>query len=221
MRLPLTTAALLAALPLLATAQDPVEVDPAHYKVVLENAAVRVLKIDVPAGATSPMHSHADALLVPLAGGKARFTFPDGKTQDADLVADVPQYTPASTHAPSNVGTTAVQALLVEFKAKAAGKAALPASRPGIQTSSAAEGPYAVAFKATAGPDFQEPAGSSHDYDQVVVALATAEMTLAVEGKPPVTKWQRGDVQFIGRGVKHQSKNAGGKPIDFVIVAIR
>jgi hypothetical protein len=32
---------------------------------------------------------------------------------------------------------------------------------------------------------------------------------------------RRGDVQFIGRGVKHESKNAGGKPIDFIVIAIR
>ena len=44
-------------------------------------------------------------------------------------------------------------------------------------------------------------------------------MTLSVEGKAPVKKWNRGDAQFIGRGVKHESQNASGKPIDFVIVA--
>jgi oxalate decarboxylase/phosphoglucose isomerase-like protein (cupin superfamily) len=46
-------------------------------------------------------------------------------------------------------------------------------------------------------------------------------MSLAVDGKAPVTKWQRGDVQFIGRGVKHESKNTSGKPIEFIIVAIK
>ena len=34
-------------------AQDPVKVDPTHYKVVFENASVRVLKIDYAAGAKS------------------------------------------------------------------------------------------------------------------------------------------------------------------------
>jgi hypothetical protein len=40
-------------------------------------------------------------------------------------------------------------------------------------------------------------------------------------GKPARTSWARGDVQFIGRGVPHESKNTGGKPVDYVIVAIR
>ena len=46
-------------------------------------------------------------------------------------------------------------------------------------------------------------------------------MSLAIDGKPAVTKWQRGTAQFIGRGVKHESKNTSGRPIEFVIVAIR
>jgi quercetin dioxygenase-like cupin family protein len=167
------------------------------------------------------MHSHPDAILVPLSSGKARFTLPDGKTEDRELVKETASYTPASTHSPANVGTTAVDAILVEFKTKEPGSATLPAARPGLQSNVLAESPRAVALKASAGPDFAEPAGSSHEYDQVVIALGDAAMSLSVEGKPAVTKWARGDVQFIGRGVKHESKNTGGKPIEFVIVAIR
>jgi quercetin dioxygenase-like cupin family protein len=78
-----------------------------------------------------------------------------------------------------------------------------------------------VAYRATADPTFQEPAGTKHDYDQVVVALGPAQISLSIDGKPAKTTWARGDVQFIGRGVPHESKNTGGKPVDFVIVAIR
>ncbi len=52
------------------------------------------------------------------------------------------------------------------------------------------------------------------------VALAESDTSLAIEGQPLVTKWKRGDVQFIGRGVKHESKNPTGKPIDLIIVGI-
>jgi len=214
-------AVLLAALPLAASAQDAAKVDLRHYKVLVDNAAVRVLKIEVPAGEKSPMHSHPDAMLIVLSGGKARFTMPDGKTQDSELVKETAAYTPASTHAPANVGTTAVEAVLVEFKTAAPGTATLPTSRPGIQSTLLAESPRAVAIKATAGADFAEAAGTTHVYDQVVIALGAANLTLAVDGKPAVTSWKRGDAQFIGRGVKHESKNSGGKPVDMVIVAIR
>jgi quercetin dioxygenase-like cupin family protein len=212
---------LLAALPLAVSAQDPVQVDARHYKVLVDNAAVRVLKVEVPAGEKSAMHSHPDAMLIPLSSGKARFTLPDGKTQDSELVKETASYNPAATHSPANVGTTAVEAVLVEFKTPAAGTATLPKARPGIQSTVLAEGPRAVAMKATAGPDFAEPAGTTHEYDQVVIALGAATLTLAVDGKPAVTQWKRGDAQFIGRGVKHESKNTGGKPVDMVLVAIR
>jgi oxalate decarboxylase/phosphoglucose isomerase-like protein (cupin superfamily) len=212
---------LTAALPLAASAQDVVKVDPAHYKVLVDNASVRVLKVDFPVGAKSPMHSHPDAMLVALGDAKATFTFPDGKTQDVELKNEAGLYTPAFTHAPANTGTTPVDAILVEFKAKAPGTATLPAQREGMQMTTLAEGPRAVAIKSTAGPDFHEPAGSTHEFDQVVIALGAADMSLAVEGKPPVTKWKRGDVQFIGRGVKHEAKNTSGKPVEFAIVAVK
>jgi hypothetical protein len=36
-----------------------------------------------------------------------------------------------------------------------------------------------------------------------------------------VTNWHRGTAQFIGRGVKHESKNLSDRPTAFVIVAIK
>jgi oxalate decarboxylase/phosphoglucose isomerase-like protein (cupin superfamily) len=217
----LKIAVLVAALPLAAAAQDPVKVDAGHYKLAVDNATVRVLKISMPAGEKSPMHAHPDAMLVPLASAKARFTLPDGKTQDSDVVKETAMYTPAGTHSPANVGTTPVDAILVEFKTPAPGSATLPTARPGIQLTTLAESPRAVAIRSTAAADFHEAAGTTHEYDQVVVALGDADMSIALEGKPAVTKWKRGDVQFIPRGVKHESKNTSGKPIEFIIVAIR
>jgi quercetin dioxygenase-like cupin family protein len=214
-------AVLLAALPLGAAAQDAVKVDPSHYKVLLDNAAVRVLKISYGVGEKSPMHSHPDAMLVPLGSAKARFTMPDGKTQDMDVAAETAAYTPAMTHSPANVGTTKIDALLVEFKAKAAGTASLPTARPGMTQTVLAEGPRATAWRTTAAPTFHEAAGTTHEYDQVVIALGDGDVKVAVEGQPARTKWQRGDFLFIGRGAKHESQNMGGKPLDFVIVGIK
>ena len=213
-------ALLMTALPLAAAAQDPVTVDPAHYKVLLDNPSVRVLKVDFAAGAKSPMHSHPDAIIVPLGDAKATFTFPDGKTQIMELKKDTAAYTPAFTHAPANTGTTKVDAILVEFKAKEPGTATLPTQREGLQVTTLAESPRAVAFRTTAAPDFHEAAHTTHDYDQVVIALGPADLSLAA-GTKLMNKWKRGDVYFVGRGVGHESKNTGGKPIDFIIVAIK
>jgi quercetin dioxygenase-like cupin family protein len=116
----------LAVLPLAAAAPDAVTVDPGLYKVLIDNPSVRVLKISYAAGAKSPMHSHPDAMLVSLGNSKARFTLPDGKTQDSVIGKDTAMYTPATTHAPANIGTTPVDAVLVEFRAKEPGTATLP-----------------------------------------------------------------------------------------------
>lgn len=204
-----------------ALAQDPVKVDPGHYKVVFENAVVRMLKIDYPPGATSPMHQHPDAIVIPLAAAKVRFTMPDGKSQDVDLADASAMYTPAGTHSPTNIGAGRIDALLVEFKSAGPGTATLPTSRAGMAMKILAESPRAVAYRTTADPMFQEPAGTKHDYDQVVIAPGSAQMSLSIDGKPAKTSWARGDVQFIGRGVPHESKNTSGKPIEFVIVAIK
>ena len=204
-----------------ALAQDPLTVDPTHYKLVMENASVRVLKIDYAVGAKSTMHQHPDSIVIPLAASKVRFTMPDGKTQDSDLANESAMYTPAGLHNPANVGTDRVNALLIEFKGAKPGTAVLPTSRAGMAMKVLAEGPRGVAYRTTAEPTFVEPAGTKHDFDQVVIALGAAQMSLTINGKPAKTTWARGDAQFIGRGVAHEAKNNGDKPVDFVIVAIR
>ena len=205
-----------------ALAQDPVKVDPAHYKVVLENPAVRVLKISYPAGDKSPMHQHPDS----IGGCPERVQSPirDAGRQVAGRRHGVrvgDGTTPAGTHSPTNIGTGPIDGLLIEFKTAAPGTATLPTSRPNMTIKVLAEGPRATAYRTTADPAFKEPAGTKHDYDQVVIALNDAQMSLSVDGKPAKTSWKRGDAQFIGRGVAHESANTSGKPVDFVIVAIK
>jgi quercetin dioxygenase-like cupin family protein len=201
-------------------AQDPVKVDPAHYKVVLDNDSVRVLRITYPAGATSKMHQHPDAMVVGLSTGNIQFAMPDGTKQDSPLQADTAMATPATTHLPTNVGKTKMEAILVEFKSAQPGTATIPTERPDMQIKTLAESPRAVAYRATLDSKFQEPAGTKHDYDQVVIALAPSQTSLKVEGQPAKASWKRGDVVFIGRGVAHESK-AGPKPSDIVIVAVK
>ena len=187
---------------------------------MLENASVRVLRISYAAGAKSQMHSHPDAIVIPLGAAKVTFTMPDGMSQPSDLANESAMYTPAGTHTVTN-GAGAVDALLVEFKAPKPGTAALPTSRAGMTLKMLAEGPRATAYRSTAAPTFAEPAGSKHDFDQVVIALGASPLTLSIAGQPARTTWARGDAVFVGRGVAHEAKNVGGKPGDMIIVAIK
>jgi len=106
-----------------ASAQDPVKVDPAHYKVETENAQVRVLRVHYGPHEKSVMHSHPNAVAVYLSDGKIRFTDANGKTQDNTGKAGQVLYTPAQTHNPENTGDAPFDVIVVELKG-GAGKAA-------------------------------------------------------------------------------------------------
>ena len=187
-------------MPLAAAAQDAVRADPGHYTVLIDNPTVRVLKITYSPGAKSPMHSHPDAMLISLQDSKARFTLPDGKTQDMEIGEETASYTPA-TPTRRSTGTTPVDAILVEFKSKEPGTASLPTSRPGMDIDVLAESPRAIAYKTMPAADFHEDPETTHDYEQVVVSQEPYDMSLAIDGEPMVTKWQRGTAYLVGRGV--------------------
>jgi quercetin dioxygenase-like cupin family protein len=99
-----------------ALAQDPVKVDPKHYKVELENDQVRVLRVNYAAGEKSVMHEHPASVAIFLTDGKVRFTTPDGKTREAPAKAGETMYTPAQAHLPENIGPKAFELILVELK---------------------------------------------------------------------------------------------------------
>lgn len=203
-----------------AAVQDPIKVSPDTYKVVLDNPTVRIFRVSGPAGNKVAMHTHPDHIAIPLSSAKVQFSAKGGKPETVDMASESATYVPAGAHESSNVGSTPLDAIVIELKA--AGTAEIPTSRVGQTIKILAEGPKAVAYRATADPSFHEPAGTKHDYAQVVIALGPSQMSLSIDGKPAAkTSWARGDVQFIGRGVPHESKNAGGKGAEFIIVAIR
>jgi quercetin dioxygenase-like cupin family protein len=108
-------------------AQDPVKVDPAHYKVEFENAHARVLRITYGPGERSVMHGHPAALGVHLTDGHARFTFPNGKTEELRFKAGEVRAYPAGAHLPENVGGQPLELVFVELKARTATKKPPPA----------------------------------------------------------------------------------------------
>jgi quercetin dioxygenase-like cupin family protein len=101
-----------------ALAQDPVKVDPNHYKVEFENANVRVLRVKVGPGEKSVMHRHPNAVAIFQTNGRVKFTFPDGKTEERDIAAGTTLWTPAIKHQPENIGTSEFEVVLVELKTR-------------------------------------------------------------------------------------------------------
>jgi quercetin dioxygenase-like cupin family protein len=111
----------LVALPLLffftaSQAQDPVATDGDKYRVLFENARVRVLEyVDQP-GEKTHQHRHPAFVLYALGPFKRRITLPDGKVIMREFKAGDTLWSEAQTHIGENVGSSATRAIMVEMK---------------------------------------------------------------------------------------------------------
>ena len=104
--------------------QDAAKVAPKAFTEKIDNADVQVFQYDSKPGDKEPMHSHRVNLVYTIQGGKLRYTFPDGKTQDVEIKTGEYQWRPAIKHAVENIGTTEVKAVIVELKHATAAPAA-------------------------------------------------------------------------------------------------
>ena len=66
------------------TTLDAVKVDPKHYKVVIDNDQVRVLRATYGPHEKSVMHEHPASVAVFMSDGHSKFTLPDGTSQDSN-----------------------------------------------------------------------------------------------------------------------------------------
>lgn len=94
---------------------DPVKADSKHYKVEFENDKVRVLRVKYGAKEKSVMHAHPESITVFLNDCKARFTYPDGKSEDLAGKAGQVMHMDAFEHDPANLGS-AFEVILIELK---------------------------------------------------------------------------------------------------------
>ena len=87
-----------------AVAQDPTKVDPAHYRVMFENAHMRVLEHRDKSGDEAPMHSHPAYMTNVTGAGKHADTLPNGQTIIEEAVGSKFDWHPPTTHAGQNIG---------------------------------------------------------------------------------------------------------------------
>ena len=86
--------------------QDPVKVDPKHYKVEIEHDRVRMLRITYgPRG-----------VVVFLTDQRSKFTYPDGKTEEVVGKAGETRFLDAFQHLPENLSDQPFELILVELK---------------------------------------------------------------------------------------------------------
>ena len=95
---------------------DAVKVAPDSYKVLLENDQVRVLEVRIKQGGKSEMHSHPRSVAICLNDQRLKFTFPNGKSEDAELRRGQVVWLDGISHAVENVGSEDVNSVVVELK---------------------------------------------------------------------------------------------------------
>jgi beta-alanine degradation protein BauB len=172
-------------------AQDPVKVSPKIYRVVVDNARVRVLHVTAGPGDKTAMQQHPDNVTVLLSDGKITFSMPDGKSETVETKVGQALWSGPQTHAGANAAATPLEAVVVELKGPASPTATLPASRPNLKMTRLVENARADVYRVTGDPSFKEEPKTTHDYDQVVIALEpSTSMSLEVEGKPK-TSWKK------------------------------
>ena len=109
------------------TAQDAAKIDPAHYKVEVDNDKVRVLRIKYGPGEESKMHSHSEGVAVFLTDHKALMKTGDGKNMEMAGNAGDVAWVDEAKHQPKNTGNKPFEVIQIELKnnSKAAGKKSL------------------------------------------------------------------------------------------------
>ena len=99
-------------------AQDPIKVDPKHYKVEVENDQVRVVRISYGPHEKSVMHDHPAGVVTFLTDSHFKFTFPDGKTEEVRGKPGDVRWFAAVKHLPENLSDKKSEAVFVELKTR-------------------------------------------------------------------------------------------------------
>jgi mannose-6-phosphate isomerase-like protein (cupin superfamily) len=98
------------------TTLDAVKVDPKHYKVLIDNDQVRVLRARYGPHEKSVMHEHPAAVAVFMTDGQSKFTMPDGTSRDVTMKAHDAIWEDATTHLPENTGDKPLEVIVIELK---------------------------------------------------------------------------------------------------------
>jgi beta-alanine degradation protein BauB len=102
-------------------AQDPVKVDPDHYKVLYKSRTVRILEYHDSPGHKVPKHSHPNYFVYVITDATRLFTdwspstACNGPGKIVALQADESLIKPPITHCEENTGQTDTHLIVVEF----------------------------------------------------------------------------------------------------------
>ena len=87
-----------------AVPSDAVAADPARYSVLYENDVAQILRVKLPAGARSVMHSHPAGCVIFYRDATLKATSPTGEVRTHEFRAGDVSCSDAHSHLPENVG---------------------------------------------------------------------------------------------------------------------
>lgn len=93
---------------------DAVKAAAEHYKLLSEEANIRVIEMTLPPGARDNEHSHHNETVYFINGGSARVHLPDGTSNDLDIPDGFVLHHEPWTHSVENVGDSTIRAVIFE-----------------------------------------------------------------------------------------------------------
>ena len=202
-------------------AQDAVKVAGDNYKLITENARVRILDVKLTPGQKTAMHSHPDLIAVILAPSTIKQTTADGKS--AEVGGNEKRggvlFTPATTHISENIGKTPFHAILVEFKqpAPAAGKGGKPSMPAPFKQ--VLDNAYVRIFDGTSLPGAALAEHTHADHITIALSNGSAEIT-DKDGKKQTYPFKRDEAVFSGPAT-HSVVNTSKAPLRLIDVEMK
>jgi quercetin dioxygenase-like cupin family protein len=109
-----------------ASAQDPIKVEPKHYKLDFENERVQVVSVHYGPHEKSALHDHPGGVVVSITEGHLRFTDESGKTREVFAKPGEVRWYPPFKHKVENLGDEPYNAVYVGIKGRLTASAADP-----------------------------------------------------------------------------------------------
>lgn len=212
---------LLLSLAMTAAAQDPVKLSP-DYKVEIDNAWVRVLRVKHPPHAKIALHEHPAKVAVYLTDVHEKITAADGTVGNLDRKAGEVEFSEATKHAEENLSSLPLETVLIELKTGAPKSPPItldPVKLDAEHHLVAFENDRVRAIRTILPPHVKSPMHEHPHY--VVVYLTDLHTTMKLsDGRVIDNPRHPGDIAWRD-ALKHQTEQMGDKTAMEIQVEIK
>lgn len=216
-----------------AVAQDAASTRSEERKEILRNQHVRVSRVEIPPGVSTPMHRHdRDVLSVFITGGDTMHTMEGEKPTHDKVAPGTARFRNGGfSHARANQGMDVFRAVVTEFS-QPQGKSERISDKTshycneGSKTACVDEKYLFCTAKVCVEEVTIAPGAITikhgHPTDHMLIAISDYELTDVAEGKgTSVRTVKSGDVEYIPAGITHQLTNTGKNAARFVVVVFK